>query len=98
MRWPLIPGVRRALYTTLLLLCPPRFRADYGADMTALFRARCERARRQQGRAALVVCCVAGLADLVAVGLAGRMASLRPSCRSVPGYPPSRGDSMFAQA
>ena len=27
------------LYATLLVLCPPRFRAAYGADMTALFRA-----------------------------------------------------------
>ena len=47
MRWPLFLACAVRLYTTLLVLCPPRFRADYGADMTALFQARCERARRQ---------------------------------------------------
>jgi predicted permease len=98
MRWQPFLACAVRLYATLLRLCPPEFRAAYGADMTALFRARCERARRRSGRAALVTCCVAGVTDLIAVGLAGRMARLRRSRRSVPGYPPSRGDSMFAQA
>jgi putative ABC transport system permease protein len=86
------------LYATLLLLCPPRFRAAYGADMTALFRARCERARRRHGGAAFLACCLAGIADLVTVGLSARMARLRPLRRSVPAALRSRGDSMFAQA
>jgi putative ABC transport system permease protein len=86
------------LYAILLLICPPRFRADYGSDMAAVFRARCERARRRGGRTALVACGVVGLVDLVTVGLAVRMASLRPSHSSVPGHPPFRGDSMFTHA
>jgi putative ABC transport system permease protein len=85
------------LYAMSLPICPARFRVAYGEEMTALFRARCERALHRSGRA-LVVCCVRGLADLVAVGLAGRMAALLSSRGSVPRQPAFRGESMFTHA
>jgi putative ABC transport system permease protein len=95
---PVLTAAVVRLYAALLAVCPREFRDQYGAEMTDVFRARCERARQSRGTAVFVACCVAGLADLVAVGIACRFARLPRRSASAPADPPTRGDSMLARS
>jgi len=71
-----IASVAARVYRALLVTCPPAFRAAYGAEMTRLFRERCDRAARL-GRARLLMVALAGLVDLPAQGIRARIQQSR---------------------
>lgn len=52
------------LYARLLALYSPRFRREYGADMTRVFLERLARARTRRGLAGALACLARALADV----------------------------------
>ncbi len=90
------------LYTRLLCVCPPAFRAAYGRDMALMFRDRCLAARARSGARGLLVCCAGGLVNLVAGGVRERLLERRRRVRAFirrrgaagAHDEPARGDSM----
>jgi putative ABC transport system permease protein len=77
---PATASAATRLYRALLVVCPPAFRAAYGAEMTRLFRERCDRATTH-GRARFARIALAGFSDLLTQGLSARTETVRAATR-----------------
>src|SRR5690242_8272436 len=60
------------LYQRLLILYPPRFRREYGREMTIVFRSQCRTLIQNYGKAALAQLWLSTLTDLLATALTER--------------------------
>lgn len=71
-------GVNRvtAAYATLLRLCPPAFRADFGAEATQVFRQLCRDAASEHGMRGTLAVFIFALSDLIAGAVQDHLALL----------------------
>jgi len=82
------------LYAGLVRLYSPRFRREYGADMTRVFVERLVRARDSRGRAGALACLARALGDVAVNAPLDRLAARR---RPVPADALPEGDGVMTR-